>query len=35
MLPNAFIGKSDKPAEKELAAALGPAKKLAAIKLAN
>jgi len=28
MLPNAFIGKSDKPTEKELAAALGSAKKL-------
>ena len=28
MLPNAFIGKTDKPTEKELAAALGPAKKL-------
>ncbi len=28
MLPNAFIGKSDKPTDKELAAALGPAKKL-------
>jgi hypothetical protein len=28
MLPNAFIGKADKPTEKELAAALGSAKKL-------
>jgi hypothetical protein len=28
MLPNAFIGKSDKPTKKELAAALGPARKL-------
>jgi hypothetical protein len=28
MLPNAFIGKSDKPTDKELTTALGPAKKL-------
>jgi len=28
MLANAFIGKKDKPTEKELATALGPAKKL-------